>query len=448
MNLKNILKISAIVGGIGIVSTPLIYQQQINKTLNIATKELKQNNILIQENQNNDTFVKLNREYILTIEDSTYLIKKLYPEIDPITLQELKSLLDGSKILVTLNFIKYPIYHKNAITLTLLSLNETLNNELKSEKTGLELLNFIKNKGLEAFIDIDNLKISQAKLKDINLKLTENQKFLNFIISNSSIKFNNNDTKVHISNIKLETKDNTSFLFNISNINYDIKYKNDFNYKSDLTIDSIKYKQQAQINQDVVALNNIYIKSNSNSILDRVNLLSDVKFDNFSITTQNSYFNNNLKIENFRFNFKLEKIDLNSLKNISNALQKNNYINMEKNLQTILNQGFSIKINPLSLKKASLNIDSQKLDISKISINFNAKVKKNKLDINNINNILNYADMDLNIITTKENINLLENFAPISTIYLQNIMIEKNNNIMINLSYKNNKLLSNGKQLF
>jgi len=448
MNLKNILKISAIIIGLGVVSTPFIYQQQINKSLELTKQELAQNNISLKEKSNNDSYITLNREYILTIEDSTYLIKKLYPEIDPYTLEDLKTLLDNSKLLIKLNLTKYPIYHKNAITISLLSLNEKLSKDLSNDKMGLQLLEFIKNKGLTAFVDINNLDIAKAKLKDINLKLSNNKEFLKFVFLNSYMEFDNKDIKTHISDLSLELKDSENILFKFQNINHNIMYQNEFNYKTNLVIDKINVKSIGYSDNTDFIIQNLDSHSKVSSTLNRLNLENNIKFQNLTLNEKNSYSNNKLELNNFKFNLKLEKIDLNSLKKLSLALQKQDYTNIERYIQKIVNKGFTLKISPISLQKANLQTNNQNINISKIGIDFNAIIKSNNIDIDKIDTIFDYLNADLHIITTKENIELLQKLVPISTLYLQNIIVEKNNHIMINLSYKNNTLLSNGKKLF
>ena len=448
MNITNILKISAIVIGLGVVSTPLLYEKQINKTLETTKQELAQNNILLKEKINKDSYIALKREYILTIKDSTYLIKKLYPEIDPYTLKDLKTLLDNSKLLVNLNFTKYPIYHKNAVTISLLSLNEKISKNLSKDKVGIQLLEFIKNKGLTTFIDIDNFNIAKARLKDINLKLSNKKEFIKFVFLNSYMDFNDKDIKTHISDLSLELKDNENILFKFENINHNIIYKNDFNYKTNLTINKISYKLTKYSKNIDFIIQNLDLKSNISSTLNRLNLENNIKFQDLTLNEKSRYLNNKLELNNFKFNLKFEKIDLNSFKKLSLSVQNQNYTNVEKYIQTILNKGFNLKINPISLQKASLKANSQNINISKIGINFNAIIKPNNVNINKIDNVFDYINADLNIITTKENIELLQKLLPISTLYLQNIIVEKNNHIMINLSYKNKKLLSNGKQLF
>jgi len=448
MNITNILKISALVLGIGVVSTPLIYQKQINKTFQIVKNELNQNHILLKEKTNQDNYTTLKREYILYIEDSKYIIKKLYPQIDPLMLQDLKTLLDNSKFLISLNFTKYPIYHKDAITLTLLSLNENIINKLNKDNPGKQLLTFIKNKGLEAFFDINNLQISKAKLKDINLKISDNQSFFNFIITNSYINLKNKDINTHISNLKFELKDEENDVFYISNLNHSMKYKNEFNYNTSLRIDTLNYRFQKNKANIKLMINKLNVFSKVESNFNKLNINNDLRLNKLQISEKTDYSNDIINIEGFRFNIEFNKIDLNSFKKLSKSIQTEEYTNIEYTLKDILNNGLNIKINPLSLKKAQLKTNIKNIDISKITFNLNTDIKHNNLTLDNINNITAYLDLNLNLITTKNNIKLLEEIMPISRFYLQNIITEKNNNIMINLSYKNQKLLSNGKQVF
>ena len=211
MTLTKIITSIAVAGGIGAITTPLIYQNQIDKFINTEKQQLQNQNIEVTEKSKNDTFTKINREYILTITDVTPIIKQIEPNIDKYDLRDLKKAFDNTKFLVKINILKYPVYHKDAVEVSLYSLNNESTKELQTDETGKQILNYIKNKAFTLIADIDNFNIAKAKLKDLNIDLTEKISYKTekikittkniFVLNDSKITFNIDDIKFNYSKI-------------------------------------------------------------------------------------------------------------------------------------------------------------------------------------------------------------------------------------------------------
>ena len=457
MNITKIIGGLAIAGGIGIIATPIIYQKQIDKFISIQTKNLEQQNISIQEKENKDSFFNISREYIITIKDITPIVNKIYPNINPYTLKDLKENFDNTQFIATINMSKYPISHKDAIKIALFKLNKSITKDLNKEFTGKELLSFIKNKGLEIKIDTNSLNIKKAKLKDIDLTLhkkANSKEQINLLVKNGYTTFNstistNIDTfKFHM---LLDTIMETTF--NLQKLKYDFSKQNDFNYKTKSKIANISYKLKEKSvykttpNIIKIDFKNITSSSDVHSIVNNLNIINS--FNTKNITFQSN--KNLIQLYNFDFNTKLEKLDLANIKTLYTLLQQQNpnTQKIQKSIQNIINKGFSIKINPLSLDKATANISNKTFDISKIKILFNAQLKPNQYKLQtNPQYLLQFINADLNIDTTDKNIQLLTKLNPITAIYLATVSTKTKNGIKINISYKNGKLISNGKVLF
>jgi hypothetical protein len=113
-NLTKVLITSGIVG-VGIIATPVVYNNQINKFIAQEKTDLQAQQIELKETKNSDSFFEAKREYIVTIKDISPIIESKYPNIDFNTLKELKEAFDNTKFLVTLDMIKFPVYHKDAL---------------------------------------------------------------------------------------------------------------------------------------------------------------------------------------------------------------------------------------------------------------------------------------------------------------------------------------------
>jgi len=433
-NITKIISGLLIVVIIGIVSTPIIYQKQVESYIE------KNFNHNLKEISNKDSFIKLNREYIFTLTNMQQIISSKYPDMSKKTLNEIANITNGSKILIKLNFFKYPIYHKNAIEISLLSLNKKNIQTLSNSIEGTKLLNLIKQQAIKAFIDINNLKIAKIKLKDIDFQVnyTKKQKLkINF--ENFFIRIKNNKYDI---NLKKFIFINPNNKLKLTNFNY-IKIKqNDFNLNDKLFIKNIIYSN---------FLNSLEIKNISeimkiSNIINNINIKSNIKISKLKIskiTNPNKF----IEINQIKLNYDLSKINFKSLKILIN--NPNNQ-EMKKNaIRNIISNGFKMEINPFSIKNANINIDKP-IKISKFSISLKTKLNPNNFNkqILKANDILKQLEIDFNMITTPSNIDLISKFNPLIPIYLNSIIVRKKNNVFINLKYKNEHILSKGKILF
>ena len=444
MNFTKIIAGIVIAGGISAITIPIIYSKQINKAIQIEKQNLSHYKIDIKELSNKDSFIKTNRKYILTIKDITPIVLEIDNSINHNDLKTLKENFDNTKFLITINLTKYPIYHKDAIKIDLFSLNNYLTNTMKTDKFGKQLLEFIKNKGIETILDINNLNIAKAKIKDINLNISEKKEALNFQLNKAYIDFNKN-IKTNINKISLKMSDKTSS-FDISMLDFkdNLNRKSLFNYKEITTIKNINYTYNDTISNISFNLKNIDSNTKVSSIVSNLNTFNNINIKNISLNKNKD----NINIDDFRFNLQLLKLDLTSIKKIYLSSTNANQNEIIKNSLTLLNKGFQLKLNPISINKATLKIDNQTTTIDKIDLKLDAVLNKNNITTSNLNELEKYVNTTLNITTTQKNIDLLTNLNPMTAIYLAMVIKKDKNNININLSYKNGKIYSNGKQLF
>jgi len=444
MNFTKIIAGIVIAGGISAITIPIIYSKQINKAIQIEKQNLSHYKIDIKELSNKDSFIKTNRKYILTIKDITPIVLEIDNSINHNDLKTLKENFDNTKFLITINLTKYPIYHKDAIKIDLFSLNNYLTNTMKTDKFGKQLLEFIKNKGIEAILDINNLNIAKAKIKDINLNISEKKEALNFQLNKAYIDFNKN-IKTNINKISLKMSDKTSS-FDISMLDFkdNLNRKSLFNYKEITTIKNINYTYNDTISNISFNLKNIDSNTKVSSIVSNLNTFNNINIKNISLNKNKD----NINIDDFRFNLQLLKLDLTSIKKLYLSSTNANQNEIIKNSLTLLNKGFQLKLNPISINKATLKIDNQTTTIDKIDLKLDAVLNKNNITTSNLNELEKYVNTTLNITTTQKNIDLLTNLNPMTAIYLAMVIKKDKNNININLSYKNGKIYSNGKQLF
>jgi len=450
-NLQKILIGTGIIG-IGVISTPIIYSSQINKFINQEKQILKQNNISVKDKKNNDSFFKTDRKYYITIKDSSYIIKKLYPNISTYDLLELKNLFDNMKFLVTLKIVKFPIYHKDAIKIDLIDVNETIKQSLMRDKIGKKLLEAIQKRVFEIILDINNLKIAKTKLKDINLDLKENGFYSNdelkLKVKDSSINFEDSSLKIGEFEIAANeffknSKHKSISKIEIKNLIYKVKNaKNLKNNSSKLSINSLAVYNTNYYKETEININNISIENSIQTIIDKTNWINKFHIKNMDIKLDNK----NIKIDNFTFNFKILNIYTLALQNFIKAETENNQEKIIESINKISEKGIKISISPLSVDNITISDNKNKLEIEPIKIDVNTEIKPNNSTLYNYNQLLADTKTKLKIETTPKNIDFFKTLLPVGAI-LDNIAKKQNNKIIINLEYRNGQLTSNGRPI-
>lgn len=160
-----------------IIITPNIYSTKINQSIEETQKQLQTIGINNEIKNTADTYFNVKREYILTVTDSTFIFNKIMEKyknsFNPRTVKNIKErLLNNSQFLVSLDLKKYP-FGDDKIKITLKNLSDNIQKELKKDNIGRQLLEFIQKDGLELNISIKNMKLKKAKLKDIDLKISD-----------------------------------------------------------------------------------------------------------------------------------------------------------------------------------------------------------------------------------------------------------------------------------
>jgi hypothetical protein len=453
-NLTKVLITSGIVGA-GIIATPIIYNNQINKFIQQEKLDLQAQNIELKENKNSDTFFEAKREYIVTIKDVTPIIQELYPQIDFDTLKDLKEAFDNTRFLVTLDMIKFPVYHKDAVKIDLYSLNDNSTKELSNDKTGKQLLEAIKNRAFEAILDINNLKISKAKLKDIDLTLDNSansrvEKF-NLKIQNTLVNVENNDlkiSKIATTYTKKSEYTNETINFNINDINEKIKQQNALNYSSILKVSSVNFNKKSKYNNANLSIKDFLTSNTIKTIANKTSINNKINVKNIKFNADNNY----IDIDKFVYNFNLLNLDSLALKKIVDMVNSNNLNDTQKlaqNLNQLIQKGFKVSISPLSINGIKGMINNKNFDIKPIELNLDATLLPNNytLESNNPAFLSNEINAKLKVQTSPDNIDLLNKINPQVGMMINLISKKVNNKILINIEYQNGKLTSNGKPL-
>jgi len=431
----SIKKLALISGGIiaGALITPIIYTSYLDKFINKEKKELK--NIEIKET-NKDSYFEANREFIVTIKDITPILLKLDPQIDSYDLENLKEIFNNSKYLITLNMLKYPIYHKDAIKISLLSFNKNITNALLEDKTGKEILNLIKKRVLEIIIDIDNLNIAKIKLKDINLELTDKYSKLDLITKN--ITFDTKTKTFYTDKFKFKYQDRFDKAnLEINNLQYKLDKVDLLNNNYKLKIASLDYNNSYENLQ----LNNIKFNSQTKTILNKTsfkNQLSIKSIKNINI----AYPKMSYKVDDLKLNVNISNLYTPALIDLIQARKEQNEEKTINSFEKLVQKGAIFTISPLYIKQIELL--NEKLDY--FNLNLNVKLEPNNFSYTNTY-LIDKIKGELILKTTPKNINyLIQNIPQASILKL----IEKrvNNQSIIKLEYNNGKITSNGKPIF
>lgn len=450
-NLTKVLIGAGIVGA-GVIATPIIYNNQINKFIAQEKTDLQAQQIELKETKNSDSFFEVKREYIITIKDISPLIEQAYPNIDFNTLKELKEAFDNTKFLVTLDMIKFPVYHKDAVKIDLYSLNDNSTKALLNDKTGKQLLEAVKNRAFEAILDINNLKISKAKLKDIDLTLDNSansrvEKF-NLKIQNTLVNVENNDlkiSKIATTYTKKSEYTNEMINFNINDINEKIKQQNALNYSSILKVSSVNFNKKSKYNNANLSIKDFLTSNTIKTIANKTSINNKINVKNIKFNADNNYIN----IDKFVYNFNLLNLDSLALKKIVDMVNSNNLNDTQKlaqNFNQLIQKGFKVSISPLEINGIKAKFYNQQFDIKPIEINIDTTLLPNnyKLQSNNPSYLANKINAKLKVQTSKKNMDLLNQINPQIGLMMNVISKEVNNKVLINLEYQNGTLTSNG----
>jgi hypothetical protein len=351
--------------------------------------------------------------------------------------------------------IKFPVYHKDAVKIDLYSLNDNSTKALLNDKTGKQLLEAIKNRAFETILDINNLEISKARLKDIDLTLDNSinnrlEKF-NIKIKNSILDVENNDlkiSKIATTYTKKSEYSNETMNFNINDINEKIKQQDLLNYSSILKVSSVNFDRKSKYSNANFSIKDLLTTNTTKTIANKTSINNKIDIKSIKFNADNNYIN----IDKFVYNFNLLSLDSPTLKQIIDMVNSNNLNDTQKltqNFNQLIQKGFKVSISPLSINGIKGMINNKNFDIKPIELNLDATLLPNNytLESNNPAFLSNEINAKLKVQTSPDNIDLLNKINPQVGMMINLISKKVNNKILINIEYQNGKLTSNGKPL-
>jgi len=164
----------SVIAGCTVAAVPNIYSSKINEFISDSQKSFEIQGITSDVQNSNDTYFNVQREYNITIADSSYILKNIGLDIGSSEFKDIKKILDDTAFSFSLNLPKYPSSQKDAIVVSLKELSPNVQMALNKDELGREIINFIENKGILLTLSLDNFSLKKAKLKDIDLNLKNN----------------------------------------------------------------------------------------------------------------------------------------------------------------------------------------------------------------------------------------------------------------------------------
>jgi len=442
----------SIIAGCTIVAVPNFYNSKINDYITNSQKLAETKGIVSEVKSINDTFFNIEREYNLTLSDSSYIINSIGLSFDSKEFEDIKKLLNDTEFSLSVNLPKYPSMQKDAISISLKELSPDVQMVLNTEKLGRELIDFIESKGLLLTLSLDNFILKNAKLKDINLNLKDkdkrlNQKVKNFVVNFDSLKQFN----VNIDKLSTVIGDKKFFAeMKVNSIKYKIDKKDDYNLDENAHIKNISFsfledsyrKNSANVNiKDIKTSSNIFSKN------DLLGAVSDLGIKKISIKN---------KKDNFEFidlHTKLSIGDLNKelIENLVDSMDKGSFMDEEKlaqGVQDIVHEGFLFDIDKLEVGKTKINLSNEQFELEKISFDTQLKVNSNNINLNAEPSMfwLNSLSSKANLEMTKKDIISIMTKLKVPNHFLGFVKIEKEK-AFINAEFKNNELLVNNKKV-
>jgi hypothetical protein len=446
---KIVLGISILIVG-GIIAVPNIYNSKIDEYIVKSEKDFKDKGIDIEIKNTKDTYFNVKREYAVTITDSSFILKDIFKnfgtQLTTYQIRKFKKNFDDTKFLFLINLPKYPSYQKDAITISLKDFSTNIEKKLSKEKIGRDLLSFIDNKGIEVKISLDNFKIREARLKDIDLTLRNQDTTIKEYTKNIIVTFNDiNKIKINIEKIdsNLQAK-NSNYEFIVNSFFYNLNEKNDLNSIEDIKIKNISLIQNNFMNNNQFRFNDI----KSNSILatknDIFNLINNLEIKNINMSTPNLGIELNNIITKISFNNLKEK----TIQSVINSLDKGEKEKLYRNLEKLFNEGFLFNLDKVTIDSTKFSSPKNDFDFGKFSLHSTLNIKSNTLSLINTKTpqLLNYINSNLNIELLEKDVIQIMTKLKLPTDFLQYVRIEKDN-AFIDAELKTNHIYVNKKMV-
>ena len=422
---------------VAILSVPVFYTKQLSNVLQKQKLFLQSKGIDIEVIKNNDSFFKVDREFLISIKDVKKALSQFdfMDSIDYRAYKDIEDILYDAKFLVKLRLIKYPFAQSKVAVISIYSLRKELVEFLKA--SGNDALSFFKN-DLKLFVDIDaKMKVRKVGLFDIarndfvlkNIYLNIEDENVVFNLDKFRFKFREVGRKTH--------KVYEVFRYKIDNIRYDVKAVDKLNYKGYLKTDNFLISD----NDLKIGIKGLNYSFDVKPILNSVTAKMFLNIDNILFAVDE----NDLNISTFKTKLSFDRIASLPLKDFLETLQANDSIKLQKSITSIFNQGFGFGFYT-SIDGARMG--SKKIDIDSFLLDINGKIKKHNQLSNKDVDTLKFLETHLHIKTTTHNMELLEALNPMFAIYIYSIAKKGNGNVVIDMDYKDKKLFSNGKQIF
>ena len=441
-----------IISLVSVFTVPYIYNTKINNVINEYKVDLEEKGISIQVKDSNDTYLNLQRKYIISIDDSTYFLNNLKTDLDDNMFLSAKNLLDGTIFYLSLNLKKYPFSQGDIATITLSELSNNIQKELNKEKIGRDLIDFIEKDGFLLALELDNFNIKEAKLKDVALKLNDGDKYLKYDINNFVIKFDSmKKFIVNMDKLSFRVEDKSFYTtFKVNSYKYEMNQKNDFNGNDKAFIKNISFNINQENNKNGKISFNLKDISTDSIVNEKNNTINSSS--NMSIKNINVKINNQqIEFTDFETKVSVNEIDKELIKKILDSIEKGTiYKNNElhQSVKDFIHKGFSINLDKLEVGKSNITFINNKFEFGKISINSNIVINNNDINFNQKPTLqwLSYVSSKLNVEMTKKDILFIMKMLNLPNEYLGFVKIE-NEKAYINTKYKNNELFVNNKKV-
>ena len=442
----------AFITGCAAVAVPNIYNSKINQFIYTSQKNLEINGMTSEIKNSSDTYFAVQREYTVTIQDSSVLLNNIGTQIDSKVFKDIQELLDDTKFSFLLNFPKYPSSQKDAVKVSLSELSQNVQNVLNRDKIGKEIIRFVNDKGVQLNLSLDNYKIKEAKLKDVDLNINDKDKNLKQNIKNLVITFDSlKKYNLNIDILSASAKDKS---FNagvkISSYKYNMDKKDNFNAQDNMFIKNISFNYLENSPKKGNAAFNIKdIKANS-SIFTENELVSassklGVKTIDIKIKNETLEFNN--------ISTKLSINDLNKklIENIVTAIENGTFFKkngVDQNIQEFVHEGFLLNLEKFEVGNSKINFANNKFELGKLHLDSGLKINSNIIDLNAKPTLewLTPISSTLNLEMSKKDILSLMSKLRVPNKFLEFIKID-NEKASINAEFKSKELFVNNKKV-
>ena len=457
--MKKILVFAALILSVLII-LPIVGNSVVKKQIDQRIEQLKTAGINVKEVKKEKTFFTTHIVYDFEVEDAdkfnNFLNQYSNTQIQPYV----ESVLDGVVVESSVTYSNLLFDDKISIDIYPIKFpKEFMEKAKKSNKVIYDkLVELLKTKGILYHFDyFVSSKSFNGSLKDIDISLDSKNGYSSVVmkIKGVGMKGSGNivapdimETSMKEFELSESRKGNKTFEASFKDVYMSYKYKTKLAYDFDMSVKNIHLTDISYISKTFIDFDNVSLHTVSQTKTNTYEYQTSIKFD--KLAYKNDYKYTQLKdfqLDNFEYTLSVKDLDLEAVNKFVDSFEKNSrysygYNGYTKDLQELLQKGFTLVIDKVGAKNVTVN--SQALE--KFNMDANIKIKPN-INLNNKKDLWKYISFDINLELSKKLYNFIVQKNKNMAEMLESYKKQKDDSVIFKIETKDQKLLVNDIQV-